>query len=146
MFAITLVAVGAAVAAWLRPVPETKSASPSAVTFSAQQVTEAKPKVCEAFEKAQKASSSNSGRNGGDDPNAQLLVAVNMRQVFMSSSVYLLKTLAEEPAAPADLAAAVKKLSDLLQVITLDGLAGDPNDPGHNAVNETAETIQSLCK
>ena len=36
------------------------------------------------------------------------------------------------------------KLSDLLQVITLDGLAGDPN--GHNAVNETATTFQNLCK
>jgi hypothetical protein len=149
MFAITLVAVGAAVAAWLRPVPETKSASPSAVTFSAQQVTEAKSKVCEAFEKAQKASSSNSGRSGGDDPNAQLLIAVNMRQVFMSSSVYLLKTLAEEPAAPADLAAAVTKLADLFQVITLDGLAGDRKDPAvpeQNAANETGQTIQSLCK
>jgi hypothetical protein len=145
MFVITLVAVGAAVAAWLRPLPE-KSASPTAPTFSAQQVADAKSKVCEAFDKAQKASRSNSARNGGDDPNAQLLVAVNMRQVFMASSVYLLKTLADQPAAPDDLAAAAKKLSDLLQVITLDGLAGDPNDPGHDAVNKTAETIQSLCK
>jgi hypothetical protein len=119
---------------------------PIALTFSAQQIAEAKSKACEAFEKAQKASRSNLGRSGGDDPNAQLLVAVNMRQVFMSSSVYLLKTLAAEPAAPADLAVAVKKLSDLLQVITLDGLAGDPNDSGHNAVNETGHTIQNLCK
>jgi hypothetical protein len=146
MFVITLVAVGAAVAAWLRPMPDTKSATSPAVTFSAQQVADAKSKVCEAFEKAEKASKSNLGRSGGDDPNAQLLVAVNMRQVFVAGSVHLLDTLVDEPAAPADLAAAAKKLADLLQVIMLDGLAGDPNDPGHNAVNETAERIQNLCK
>jgi hypothetical protein len=146
MFAITLVAVAAAVAAWLRPTPEPRSTAPSMVTFSAQQVDEAKAKVCAAFEKTLKASTSNSGRSGGDDPNGQLLIAVTMRQVFMSSSVYLLKALAEEPAAPAELAAAVKKLADLLQLITIDGMAGDPNDPGHDAASKTAETIQSLCK
>jgi hypothetical protein len=75
-----------------------------------------------------------------------LLIAVNMRQVFMSSSVYMLKALAEEPAAPADLAATVKKRSDLFQVVTLDGLAGDRNDPAHDAANATGQTIQSLCK
>jgi hypothetical protein len=146
MFVIMLFAVGAAVAAWLRPLPETKSATPSAPTFSAQQVADAKSKVCAAYWKGRKASSANQTRSGGDDPNAQLLIAVNMRQVFMPSSVYLLKTLEEEPAAPADLAAAANKLADLFQVITLDGLAGDFNDPAHNAANETGFTIQSLCK
>jgi hypothetical protein len=64
----------------------------------------------------------------------------------MSSSLYLLKTLAEEPAAPDDLATAATKLADLFQVITLDGLAGDLNDPAQNAANETGFQIQSLCK
>jgi hypothetical protein len=146
MFAITLVAVGAAVAAWLRPMPEAKSAAPSAPTFSAQQVADAKAKVCAAYWKGQNASSANQTRSGGDAPNAQLLIAVNMRQVFMSSSVYLLNTLAEEPAAPADLATAATKLADLFQVITLDGLAGDLNDPAHNAANETGFVIENLCK
>lgn len=146
MFVITLVAVGAAVAAWLRPTPETKSATPTAPAFSDQQVADAKAKVCAAYWKGQKASSANQTRTGGDDPNAQLLIAVNMRQVFMASSAYLLKTLVEEPAAPADLAAEAKKLADLFQFITLDGLAGDLNDPAHNAANETGITIQNLCK
>jgi hypothetical protein len=146
MFAITLVAVGAAVAAWLRPMPTARSATPSTPTFSAQQVSDAKAKVCAAYWKAQNASSANQTRSGGDDPNLQLLVAVNMRQVFEAGSVYLFKTLAEEPAAPADLAAAARKLADLYQVITLDGLAGNRNDPAHNEANETGFTIQSLCK
>jgi hypothetical protein len=51
MFAITLIAVGAAVAAWLRPIPEVKPASPSAPTFNDRQVADAKSKVCAAYEK-----------------------------------------------------------------------------------------------
>ena len=146
MFLITLVAVGAAVAAWLRPIPHESSATPPAPTYSEQQVADAKSKVCAAYAKVQKASSANQTRNGGDDPNLQLLVAVTMRQVFDSGSAYLLKTLAEEPAAPPNLAAATKNLADLYQVITLDGLAGDLNDPAHNAANEAGFTIQGLCK
>jgi hypothetical protein len=58
----------------------------------------------------------------------------------------LLKTLADQPAAPDDLSAAAKKLSDPLQVLTLDGLAADPNEQGHNAADQTLSTIDNLCK
>jgi hypothetical protein len=51
MFAITVVAVAGAAAAWLRPMPETKSAVPSAPTFTDQQVTDAKSNVCAAYAK-----------------------------------------------------------------------------------------------
>ena len=51
MFLITLVAVGAAVAAWLRPMPHNTSATPAAPTYSEQQVADAKAKVCAAYEK-----------------------------------------------------------------------------------------------
>jgi hypothetical protein len=146
MFAITIVAIGAAVAAWLRPMPETKAVAPPAPTFSDQQVSDAKSKVCAAFDKALNTSRVNSARTAGDDPNSQLLIAVNMRQVFVASSIYLSTTLAEQPAAPQELTAAITKLIDLYQVVTLDGLVGDYNDPGHNAANETGVRIQSLCK
>jgi hypothetical protein len=146
MVLITLVAVGAAVAAWLRPIPHNTSAPPPAPTYSEQQVSDAKATVCAAFDKSQKASRDNLSRSGGDDPNTQLLVAVNMRQVFVASSAYLLTTLADEPATPADLTALVRKLANLLQVITLDGLSGDPNDAGHDAVNVAAKAIEGLCK
>jgi hypothetical protein len=95
MFAITLVAVAAAVAAWLRPMPAEKSAAPTAETFSAQQVGDAKAKVCAAYEKVLKTSNVNSARTAGDDPNSQLLIAINWRQVFIASSIYLSTTLAE---------------------------------------------------
>jgi hypothetical protein len=146
MFLITLVAVGAAVAAWLRPIPHNTAAPPPAPSYSEQQVADAKSKVCAAFEKVLKTSGVNSARTAGDDPNSQLLIAVNMRQVFVVSSLYLSTTLAEQPAAPPDLVAAVRKLIDLYQVVTLDGLVGDRNDPGHNAANETGVKIEELCK
>ena len=109
-------------------------------------MADAKSKVCAAYEKVLKTSNVNSARTAGDDPNSQLLIAVNMRQVFVVSSIYLSTTLTEQPAAPPDLAGAVKKLIDLYQVVTLDGLVGDRNDPGHNAANETGIKIQELCK
>jgi hypothetical protein len=146
MFAITLVAVAAAVAAWLRPMPAEKSAAPPAETSSAQQVADAKAKVCAAYEKVLKTSNVNSARTAGDDPNSQLLIAINWRQVFIASSIYLSTTLAEQPAAPPDLSTEVKNLIDLYQVVTLDGMVGDRNDAGHNAANETGAKIQELCK
>jgi hypothetical protein len=146
MFAITLVAVAAAVAAWLRPMPETKSDVSPAPTFSDQQVAEAKSKVCAAFQKVRRANETNATRNGGDDPNLQLLVAVNERQIYVASSAYLLTTFGDEPATPFDLAAAVRKLADEYQVVTLNFLASDTSKQERDAADQTLSTIQSLCK
>jgi len=146
MFAITLVAVGAAVAAWLSPTPETKSAVPSAPTFTEQKVSDAKSKVCAAYAKIHHAVDVNAPRTGGDDPMAQLTVAVNMRQVYVVGSAYLLTTLADEPATPGDLAAATSKVARLFQGLTLDGLTSDVNAQENDAVNETGTTIEGLCK
>jgi hypothetical protein len=145
MFAITLVAVGAAIAAWLRPLPE-KSTAPQTPTFNEQQIADAKARVCGAYEKVKKASNMNASRNGGDDPNAQLLVAVNGRQVYIASSQYLLTTLDEIPATSADLAASARKLANLFQTIAIDGLASDPSPAAHNDVSETGIRLESLCK
>jgi hypothetical protein len=146
MLLITLVAVGAAIAAWLRPIPHETSATSPAPTYTEQQVADAKSKVCAAYAKVQNGVSINSVRSAGDDPNSQLLIAVNMRQVFDTGSAYLLTTLADEPAAPADLAAAARNLAHIYEVITLDGLVGDRNDPGHNAATDAGFKIQELCK
>jgi hypothetical protein len=146
MFAITLVAVGAAIAAWLRPLPETKSATPTAPTFSDQQVTDAKSKVCAAYWKVQNVVNVNVARTAGDDPNSQLLIAVNQRQVFVISSAYLMTTLAEQLATPASLAAPVNELAHLYQLLTLDGLVGARNDAAHDAGDRAGFTIQNLCK
>jgi hypothetical protein len=146
MFLITLVAVAAAVAAWLRPIPHNIQAFPTAPSYNEQQVSDAKSKVCAAYWKVQNVVTVNVARTAGDDPNSQLLIAVNQRQVFVISSAYLMTTLAEQPATPADLAAAANDLAHLYQSITLDGLVGDRNDPAHNAATDDGFKIQGLCK
>lgn len=147
MLVITLIAVGAAVAAWLRPIPDTMAqTAPSAPTYTDQQTADAKAKVCAAYEKVHRALDANLTRNGGEDPTAQLAVAVNARQVYVAGSAYLLTILTDEPAAPPDLAAAVRKLANLFQILTLDGLASDPSVPAHDAADDTLSTLQGLCK
>jgi hypothetical protein len=146
MFAITLVAVGAAIAAWLRPIPYNKSATAPAPSYSEQQVADAKSKVCAAIEKVKKANTMNSNRNGGDDPNGQLLIAVNGRQVYIASSQYVLTTLADEPATPAELVAAARRLANLYQVIAMDGLASDPSQAARDAASATGTSIDGFCK
>ncbi len=146
MFLITLVAVGGAIAAWLRPLPHNTSATPPAPSYSEQQVADAKSNICAAYEKVKKASNMNANRNGGDDPNGQLLVAVNGRQVYIASSEYLLTTVGNEPATSAELAATARKLANLFQVIAMDGLASDPSTSTHDAVTQTGITLDGLCK
>ena len=146
MFLITMVAVAAAVAAWLRPIPHNESATPTKPAYSEQQVADAKAKVCAAYTKIHRAVDINVPRTGGDDPMAQLTVAVNMRQVYVVGSAYLLTTLADEPATPSDLAAATGKVARLLQGLTLDGLTSEINAQENDAVNETGTTIEGLCK
>jgi hypothetical protein len=146
MFLITLVAVGAAVAAWLRPIPHETSATQPTPTYTERQVSDAKAKVCAAYEKVLNATTVNANGTLGDDPTSRLLTAVNQRQVFNIGSAYYWKTLAEEPATPPDLAAAMDKLAHLYQTINLAGIVGDPNEADHNAANETGAKIQELCK
>jgi hypothetical protein len=146
MFTVTLFAVAAATAARLPPMPETKSAVPSAPTFTDQQVTDAKSNVCAAYAKIHRAVDGNAPRNGGSDPTAQLAVATNMRQIYVVGSAYLLTRLADEPATPSDLAAATSKVARLFQVLTIEGSVSDPSVEAYNDVNATGETIQSLCK
>jgi hypothetical protein len=146
MFLITLAAVGAAVGAWLRPIPHETPAPPAAPTYSEQQVSDAKAKVCAAVQKVHHATDVNAVRNGGDDPNVQLMVATTQRQVFVIGSAYLMTTLAEAPAAPSDLAAIANNLAHLYQVATLDGLAGSISEAVRNSANDDGFKIDELCK
>jgi hypothetical protein len=147
MLLITLVAVAAAVAAWLRPIPHNNAAAtPSAPSYSDDQVADAKAKVCAAFEKVLHATDINAARNGGDDPNTQLIVATAQRQVFVVGSTYLMTTLAEERAASADLTAAARNLARLYQIVTLDLLAGDNTGPDHDELKEAGSKVEELCK
>jgi hypothetical protein len=135
MLVITLVAVTAAVAAWLRPVPGTQAATPP--TFSDQRVASAKSRVCAGYQKIHRALDGNSTRDDSD-PNA--------RQIYIAGSAYLLTVLTDEPATPSDLAAAARKLARLFQILALEGLASDPSVQTRKAADKALSAMEELCK
>lgn len=143
---IAFVALGVAVGAWLRPAPAPGPSTEAAPTFSDEQVADAKAKVCAAYEKVRHAVEVNEPRNGGDDPNAQLLVAVNGRQIMVVGSAFLLTTLSDEPATPSELAKPVTELAELYQIITLNGLVGEWGETERNSAERAASMIRDLCK
>jgi hypothetical protein len=141
-----LVTLGIAIAGWFRPAPYKP---PAATKYSDQQVAAAKAKVCGAFDKVHQSVRSNFARDQGTDPNQRLLVTLAGQQALLAGSVYLQTTLSEEPATPADLAAAVRKLVDVFQSLTVDYLNGHGSpevDPSLRAGDEATLTIQGLCK
>jgi hypothetical protein len=148
---IALVALGVAIGSWFRPAPNNKTptAAPSAVTYSGQQVADAKASICGAYQQVRKAGDVAGSRSGGTDPIAMLAVATSSRQVFDVGSRYLSTKLAEQPATPSDLAAAVRKLASIYQQLAIDYLAESPDselDPLVRAGNEAHSTIEGLCK
>jgi len=60
-----------------------------------------------------------------------------MRQIYVVGGAHLLTTIADEPATPANLAAATAKVAKLFQGLTLDGLTSDANAQDYDAVNAT---------
>ncbi len=80
---------------------------------------------------------------------AMLTVATSSRQVLDVGGRYLTTKLAELPATPPDLGAAVRKLATVYQQLTIDYLAEAKDselDPLLRAGNEAHSTIEGLCK
>jgi hypothetical protein len=153
MFALLVVALlvtlGVAIVGWFRPLPNNKPAP--VPRYTDQQVADAKAHVCAAYEQVRKAGDVAGARNGGSDPTSILAVATSTRQVLEVGSRYLTTKLETQPATPPDLAAAVRKLANVYQEMTIDYLDGlsnsDPElDPLLRAGDEAHSTIEKLCK
>lgn len=147
---IALIALAIGIAAWFRPLPHNDQPRPKAV-YTQQQIADAKAKVCAAFGKLERAVDVANAAPRGSDATGQLTESINVRQVFDVGSRYLSRTLAEEPATPADLAAAVRKEASSLQEGVIGYLEGLPNtdpqmQPLVDANTEAAATIRQLCK
>jgi hypothetical protein len=149
---VTALAVigGIAIGAWFRPLPDSKVPSaPPAPTYTDLQVGEAKASVCAAYQKVHHMVLAASGRNFGDDPLAKHVVAEGGWLAFDVGRGYLLTELAEKPATPSDLAAAIRKLTDLYQILAVDYMnsASDSElDPSLRSGDEVTGTIERLCK
>jgi hypothetical protein len=144
--AIAVIALGVGLAGWFRLVHENQP--PPKPTYTEQQTADAKAKVCAAFAKLDRAGGVlNALPNGSDE----LVAAINTRQVFDVFSRYLLATLAEEAATPADLATAVREQASTLEEAVIDYQDGyvktDPEmRPVVDANSASANTIRQLCK
>jgi hypothetical protein len=150
MFALLVVALlvtlGVAIVGWFRPEPAKPLPAP---TYSNQQVADAKAKVCGAYGKIHHAVLANTGRSGGSDPTATLAVAANARIALYDGGEYLMKTLAQEPATPAELAEATRALVNAYQQLAVDYMA-EATDPEINsafqAVETTGSKVSGMCK
>jgi hypothetical protein len=145
--AIALVALAVGLVGWFRPVAHTNP-PPSKPTYTDQQTADAKAKVCTVFGKLDRAGGVLIALAKSSD---DLVGAINTRQVFDVFSRYLLKTLAEEPATPADLATAVREQASTLEEVVIDYQDGyvktDPEmRSAVDANSKSADTIRQLCK
>jgi hypothetical protein len=149
---VTALAVigGIAIGAWFRPLPDSKAPSaPPTPTYTDLQVGEAKASVCTAYQKVHHAVLAASSRNFGNDPLAKHVVAEGVWLAFDVGRDYLLTKLAEKPATPPDLAAAIRKLAGLYQILAVDYMnsASDSElDPSLRSGDEVTGTIERLCK
>jgi hypothetical protein len=144
---VALFAIGLAIGAWFRPLPSNKSAP--APNYTNQQVTDAKSKVCAAFDKVNNAVRTTTARDKGSDYATQLASAVNVRQALVAGSQYLATILDEEPATPSDLASNIRRLVNAYQLLTIELLADAPDSeksPIVRSGDETTSTIEGLCK
>jgi hypothetical protein len=144
--AIAVVALGVAIGSWFRPLPVDKSAAPS---YTSQQVTDAKSKVCAEFTKANNAVRAVIGRDKGSDYATQLASAVNVRQALLAGSQSLSTTLSEAPATPADIASNVHRLVDAYQALTV-ALIADASESEKSPIlhsgDEATSSLENLCK
>ncbi|WP_139813417.1 hypothetical protein [Mycobacterium simiae] len=145
-FAIAmLVTLGVAIVGWYRPLP-VKSSPPQ--TFSAQQVDDAKMKVCAAYGKVHNAIKASTSRDRGSDPNGQLIFAINGQQALLTGSVYLRTILSQQPATPSDLSDAIRQLTDIFQELVVEyqnNLPEAEEAPTVHAADEATLRIERLC-
>jgi hypothetical protein len=145
--AVALIALAVGLAGWLRAAPHSNQPPPKP-TYTQQQIADAKANVCAAFAKLDRAVGV---LNALPDGSEELVAAINTRQVFDVFSRYLLATLSEEPATPADLATAVREQATSLEEAVIDYQVGlTKSDQEMRAVvdtnSATADTIRRLCK
>jgi hypothetical protein len=141
-----LLALVVAIAGWFRPV---QPKAPNAPTYSAQQITDAKTKVCGEYQKVHNAIKASTGRDMGTDPIAQQVYALTGRQALLAGSDHLRSTLAAQPATPSELATTIRKLADLFPELTVEYINSTPDsemEPTVHAADEATLTVERLCK
>lgn len=149
--AIALLATALAIVGWFRPAPtptQTHSATPS---WSAQQVSDAKARACNAADTVHKGAMlhSGTGTQQSSDPAMAEAQAADGRLAVIAGGWYLRDHLS--PATPPVLTDAMQHLSQVMLELGANYLAGAKNaDPSQAALieegNTAFERVQDLCK
>ncbi len=147
--ALALVASGLAIVGWFRPSPAAPPPRSTGPTFTDQQISDARSHACTAFELVNKGVRLETNGQLGSDPAMELAQGTNARLTTISSGWYLKARL--EPAAPTDLAAAIRHLSDVLLDLGANYLAAAKDDQPSQAAlksegNAAFDRVTELCK
>ncbi len=139
---VALIATGLAGWALLRPAPSTPAPAPAA----APQNGDPKDNACAAYRTVSSAVSLQTHADTGAEVQG---VAANARLAMSGGATYLLAHLS--PATPSDLADAIRAFAAGLQDISMNALAGVPNDDPNQAerlsnAEKTNSKIAELCK
>jgi hypothetical protein len=143
---IAVIAIAVAIGAWFRPIP--KPETPAAKTYSEQEVADAKKALCDAYNQV-KSSVNTAGGKSGDNPTETFIVAVNIRLAFATSSNYLTEKVDSNPAAPKDLADALRNLGSKYREIVMEQLAdksADDVNPVAKSADEEIAKIKQACQ
>jgi len=149
---IALIGVAVGIVGWFRPVSHNDhQPTPTAPTYTDQQIADAKASICAAYNLAKNEVFDNTHRpNPGEGGEiGQLAVAANARLAIYAAGPYLLDRLAAEPAAPADLAHAVRSLADTYEETAMRALNNAPDselDPFRHEIDADITKIDGLCK
>lgn len=143
---IAVLAAALAAVAWIRPFDHSSSAG-----FNSQQTGVAKKSVCAAYGVVHQAVVANThlANPVPDDPVGTLAVAANARLALLGGGSYLRERLAGEPATPADLAKAVNSMTDTLEELGINYLAGASyivQDPLRGALDSEISDIDKMCQ
>jgi hypothetical protein len=142
--ALATIAVAIAIAAWFR-------AGHGAPSYSADQTSQAKTNICTAYMTVRQGvvQSTHVTSPKPDDPVGQLAVAANARIALLGGGGYLHDHLAAEPATPADLAKAVTSMSNTIEQLGVNYLAGADStmqNPLRKDLDGEITQLNGLCK
>lgn len=143
--AVALAALVVAILAWFRPAPPPP---PGDVTFTEQQVADAKTRACDAFALVKQGITLQTKGEPGDDIALRKAQSANAQLSLVAGGWYLRDQLDRET--PQVLAKAAKELSTDLIELGVEALAGaqsgDPDQIQLSAETDSlAQQIESLC-
>jgi hypothetical protein len=146
--ALVLAVIAVGLAGWSL-VRSNSAPAADAPTFTSQQTADAKTRACGAFDIVRTSVTMQTNADLGPDPVAKEAVAANARLAIIGGGQFLLSRL--DPAAPPQIADAVRSFANNLQEIGMNQLLNVPNtDPALagrlNDAQASSQQITDLCK